>query len=162
MNTNQFLLPENEPIFFPDSFQLPLFNDVMEQELQNILCWLKTQPINNDKLVENIDRIIIEIIMINATLMQKVDFTTQVKWYVCPREYELINPKIQVSKLSYVCNKLYTYKEMSFYFCFIMRTMGNYGLKSKTSHNDWLRYRFLYRFFLVLYSNMTFFTENWE
>lgn len=155
-----FLLPDNEPIFFADSFKLPLFNDIMEQELINALNWLKQQKLDDD-LISCISRIIAEIIDINKRLLNKANFNSDSHYY-CAEYYAPINPGIKSTKPCYTCNKQYVRTEAKECFYAIMRTITFCSYKKDLLYSDFIKYEFIYGFFLDLYADIYLFTKASE
>lgn len=150
MDIKYFLLPDNEPIFFADSFKLPLFNNVMEQELINALNWLKQQKLDDD-LISCISRITTEIIDINKRLLNKVDFNSDIN-YDCAEYYALINPKIKISCLSYVCTKQCISVQTRECLLLCMREISRRNVSNDISKEN--MYRFFFYFLRGLYTNV--------
>lgn len=168
MNDSKLTLID-EPVFISDSFNAPLFNIAMETELNNIINWLKKQPVSF-ALVENVTHIISELIQINHKLCTEVDFDEYLTKYFFKNEHKvhddfftrneffIINKEIKIIDFGFGAVKPFFTQHTSHYILYLMRQIQDLIMKI----DDCAYYKFLYRFFLELYRANICIKENFH
>ncbi len=153
-----YLRPSLKNVFVPDVFRLPLFNDVMAQELLKTVPWLKDK-ISDKRFYGDIEKVISEICEINSKLLNENPQVFE-RDNLLPlrtnRYFQLMNPEIRFVDFLYAANfgkpetEWISYVQddiLEFFYC-TYKTILEY--ESRCSDKDWLRFVFIHKVFSYL------------